>query len=538
MRRWNGWGDPAVDYPIPPTGLEYLQGILGVGRPIEDAEREQILATIPPSRLSGQPGLATAADVRLTHARGQSLPDWIALRYGRLSTTPDAVAYPESEAEVRALLDLGQRLDAHLIPYGGGTSVVGHINPLPSDHPTLTVDLSRLNRLLAVDETSRLATFEAGVRGPQIEAQLVGRGFTLGHFPQSFEYSTLGGWIATRSSGQQSLYYGRIEDLFAGGHLEAPSGPLDLLPFPASAAGPDLRHTVLGCEGRLGIITRATVRIRPRPSDERFSAVFFRSWPEGVEAVRQAVQRRLPFSMLRLSDPVETDTTLRLGGRPSLVRWGRRALGALGYGDGCCLLIVGSTDRRLGARVLGGLPAGAPIGEIWRRSRFRTPYLRNSLWSSGYALDTVETAVPWSQVVACARAMISSLGEAQPDEPVLAFAHLSHVYVDGASIYATFLFPRRPDPDEMLDRWLRMKASVSRAILDHGGTISHQHGVGLDHAGYLAREKGPAGIAVLTAACRVFDPEGRMNPGKLLPLEAPPGESLGACPPELRGRQS
>lgn len=516
-RRWNGWGDPATTYPLPEDGLAYLRESLGPGQRIEDAGYESTLASVPPSRLRANPLVSVDAAKRLSHARGQSLPDWIALRSGRLGLFPDGVAHPRSDEDVRALLDLASREDAHLIPYGGGTSVVGHINPAAGDRPILTVDLRRMNRLLALDEVSRLATFEAGADGPQVEAQLAARGFTLGHFPQSFEYSTLGGWVATRSTGQQSLHYGRMEGLFAGGHLETPVGPFDLPAFPASAAGPDLRQMVLGSEGRLGLLTRATLRVRPRPASERFVAVFFRSWPDGVEAVRRAVQRGLPVSMLRLSDAVETETTFQLAGRPALVRWAKRGLAMLGYRADRCLLIVGMTDHRLGPFALGGLPAGRPIGETWRRSRFRSPYMRNSLWEAGYALDTVETALPWAEVVPCAEAMTSALrrGLAPEGERLLAFAHLSHVYPDGASIYLTYLFRRTRDPDQTLERWRRLKETATQAVLAHGGTISHQHGVGVDHAPYLAREKSQPGMAALAAASRALDPDGRMNPGKL-----------------------
>ena len=518
MRRWNGWGDPAIDYPLPDGGLAYLQQKAGTGAKIEDASYDQVLASLPPSRLDAAPLVETDARARLAHARGHSLPDWVALRSGRVGTFPDGVAYPGADQDVRQLLAFAAQQNVHLIPYGGGTSVVGHINPAAGDRPVLTVDLRRLDRMLALDEVSHLATFEAGVGGPALERRLAGRGFTLGHFPQSFEGSTLGGWIATRSCGQQSLFYGRIEDLFAGGRLETPIGPLELPPFPASAAGPDLRQLALGSEGRLGIITRAVVRIRRRPAFERFSAVFFHTWDEGLQSVRRAVQDGLPASMLRLSDAVETETTLRLAGRPEMVKWAKRGLGALGYGDGPCLLILGITDHRLRPLALGGLPAGRPIGETWRHSRFRSPYLRNSLWEAGYALDTVETAVPWGQVPACAEAIVSALrsGLHSRDERVLAFGHLSHVYPDGASIYVTYLFRRTADPDETLERWRRLKADATLALLMHGGTISHQHGVGSDHAPFLLREKGIVGVAALAAACRTFDPDGLMNPGKLL----------------------
>jgi alkyldihydroxyacetonephosphate synthase len=267
----------------------------------------------------------------------------------------------------------------------------------------------------------------------------------------------------------------------------------------------------------LGILTRAVVRVRRRPASERFAGIFFRSWEDGVAAVRRAAQSGLPVSMLRLSDPIETEVNLRLSGHPALAAWAKRSLRLVGYGDGRCLLLVGLTDQRLGLTALGGLPAGNIVGRLWQRSRFRAPYLRNSLWEAGYALDTFETAVPWSEVVPCARDMTSGLsGSGRDEERALAFAHLSHVYPDGASVYGTVIFRRSADPDETLARWRSLKDAATRAVLSHGGTISHQHGVGLDHAAYLAKEKGALGMTALTAVCRVFDPQGRMNPGKLL----------------------
>jgi alkyldihydroxyacetonephosphate synthase len=387
-----------------------------------------------------------------------------------------------------------------------------------------------MNELLELDHISMLATFGAGVSGPDLEDQLGEQGYTLGHYPQSFELSTLGGWIATRSSGQQSLYYGRIEDHFAGGHVETIDGPLDLPPFPASAAGPDLRHLVLGSEGRLGIITRATVRVRPLPEAQHFHAVFFHDWASGFEAVRNMVQDEAELSMLRLSDQVETETTLALAGRERLIAFADRGLRTLAYGDQRCMLLFGLTGslrkvkaaRRQAldiARRHGGLHAGTMIGRIWHKSRFHTPYLRNTLWESGYALDTVETALPWFGVQAAVDAICSSLrsGLESLGERVFTFAHLSHMYRHGASIYVTYLYRRSPDPDETLARWKTLKALASEAIVAHGGTISHQHGVGTDHASYLSSEKGGLGIRILSSALHAADSQGVLNPGKLLP---------------------
>ena len=346
MRRWNGWGDEATTYHLPESAVKYVASIVGPGRTLPDATFERVLASVPPSSLRPHTHLTTEAADRLLHARGQSLPDWVALRSGRIEAFPDGVAYPTSDDDVRVLFDYARKTGAKLIPYGGGTSVVGHINPRPIDAPTLTVDLSMLNRLIDFDETSRLATFEAGVNGPELEAQLKACGYTLGHFPQSWELSTLGGWIVTRSSGQQSYHYGRIEDLFAGGHVETPQGALDLWPLPASAAGPDLRQLILGSEGRFGIVTRAIVRVQKLPEIEAFYGIFFHDWASGAHAVREITQAGVPVSMLRLSNAIETDTTLRLAGKDQLIGLAKRGLTALKYGDERSLLVLGVTGDK------------------------------------------------------------------------------------------------------------------------------------------------------------------------------------------------
>ncbi|MDI7275921.1 MAG: FAD-binding oxidoreductase [Anaerolineae bacterium] len=529
MRRWNGWGDDTVTYPLSESAERYLVGLVGRGEPPHDVAMEEVLACVPASRLPDHPLVTTDPVQRLRHARGQSLPDWVALRSGRIGVFPDGVAYPSTEDDVRDLIRYAREVGVRLIPYGGGTSVVGHINPLPGETPVLTVDLARLNRLRRFDEVSGLATFEAGIAGPDLEAQLRARGYTLGHFPQSFELSTLGGWIVTRSSGQQSLGYGRIERLFAGGRLEAPAGTLELPPFPASAAGPDLREVVLGSEGRLGILTEATVRVTPLPAMEAFHAVFFPDWERGCAATRAIVQARLPLSMLRLSTPAETATTLALAGHERLIATLERLLAVRGVGAEKCMLILGFTGHRAltsvarhealdMARDEGGVHVGRAFGTQWHRSRFRTPYLRNTLWEMGYAIDTLETATDWARIQrmvdAVERALRSGLEAC--GERVHVFSHLSHLYPYGSSIYTTYLFRVARDPDETLRRWQALKAAATRAIVDLGGTITHQHGVGIDHAAYLPAEKGALGTDALRDLCRRFDADGIMNPGKML----------------------
>ncbi|MDH7513669.1 MAG: FAD-binding oxidoreductase [Clostridiales bacterium] len=529
MKKWNGWGSDEYEYPVPPAARDFLAEAIGPSEQGPTATFGDLVKGVPKSRLPDDALISRDPAERLRHARGHSLPDWISLRYGSIDSFPDGVARPASEEEVEKILGFAAATGTHLIPYGGGTSVVGHINPSRNGPPVLTVNLERMRRMPELDESSRLAAFEAGVSGPHLEAQLRARGFTLGHFPQSFEYSTLGGWIATRSSGQQSLYYGRIEDLFAGGRMIAPAGRLEMPPFPASAAGPDLREAVLGSEGRLGIITSAVVRVSPLPESERFYGLFFPDWSQGVAAVKEMAQEKLGLSMIRLSDSVETTTSLNLIGNERLVRLLNGLLRVRGIKDEKCQLFIGVTGseaqaKRIRRRALdiarahGGVHVGRKMGSEWRKSRFKTPYLRNTLWDFGYAVDTLETALSWTNLPAAADAVLGTLrrGIDERGERVLAFAHISHVYPTGASIYVTYVFRLARTAEETLERWKKLKEAASQAILNHGGTISHQHGVGLDHEPWLEAEKGRLGREAIAALARAFDPKGIMNPGKLI----------------------
>jgi len=467
---------------------------------------------------------------RVRHARGQSLPDWVALRSGRIGRVPDGVARPASAADVRSLIDAAARVGMSLIAYGGGTSVVGGVTPDPDDdRPVVSVATERLAGMRALDERSGLATFRAGTTGPDVEAALAPRGLTLGHFPQSWERSTVGGWVAARSAGQQSMGFGRIEDLFAGGHLEAPAGTLELAPHPASAAGPDLRHLILGSEGRFGILTDAVLRVVAKPRVEAIPAWFLGEWPRAVEAAREIARARLPLSMVRLSTPIETATTLALAGEGRSIRALRAYLRVRRIGPEPCLLIVAASGdekpvelavREVGSIVRrhGGTGVGGGPGRQWLRNRFRTPDLRDALWRQGYAIDTLETAIDWSHLPDLAADVGRTLRHGLDDrgERVHAFSHLSHVYPGGSSLYVTYVFRLAEDPDETLDRWLSLKTAASDVIVRHGGTISHQHGIGRDHRPWLAAEKGSLGLDILDAVRGRLDPDGLMNPGILL----------------------
>jgi alkyldihydroxyacetonephosphate synthase len=528
MKRWNGWGDESVISPVPKEAREFLLANLGLGSKPEDLSFEEICAKVPPSALKENPLVKTDAATRVRYARGQSLPDLISIRSGYDLTFPDAVAFPQTGEDVSELIVYARKIGASIIPYGGGTSVAGHINRPPGLKAVLTVSMENMAELIDLNGPSLLATFGAGVRGPDLESQLLPRGFKLGHYPQSFEYSTLGGWIATRSSGQQSLLYGRIESLFAGGTLVTEEGVLTMPPFPASAAGPDIRQMILGSEGRFGIITTATVRITPLPELEQFEAVFFPDWASGLKAVETLARVKLPVSMLRLSTPVETATNLVMAGHPASIAILEAYLNWRGVKDTKCALIYGLTGAKKEVRIAqqyvsevlkqhSGLSMGSFLGSAWSKRRFSAPYLRNTLWELGYAVDTLETATTWDKVDKTLSAIEEALknGLNAQNEKVHVFTHLSHIYPTGSSIYTTYAFRLADSAEKTFKRWQTLKDAASRAIVSEGATISHQHGVGRDHAPYLLAEKGEIGMRAIRALAHSFDPEERFNPGAM-----------------------
>ena len=536
MRLWNGWGNEDSDHTMELNdGLRMLlQALVGPGTALPQATLDDVIATVPDTRLETHPLINTDPEIRVRHARGQSLPDWLDMHSGNVDTFPDGVALPESSEEVRELLDYASRKNLTVIPYGGGTSVVGHINPEQSETPVLTIDMGRMNSMLNIDIESQLATFGAGTAGPIVEKELQKHGYTLGHFPQSWELSTLGGWVASRSSGQQSLHYGRIENMFAGGKIETLRGTLDIPTIPASSAGPDVREMILGSEGRMGIITEVAIRITPLPEEEKFQVVFFPSWDVGIGVARELIQQRVALSMVRLSNPLETTSLLYMGAGSdsSGVAALEKALSEKGIGSGKVMMTLGVTGTARHCKEAyqlaidhcnahGGVSDDSGIGENWAHGRFRAPYLRDPLGSEGYAADTMETAVDWSKVSKAAENIESAIRTALSDEgeQVHVYTHLSHVYGQGSSIYTTYLFRLGDTYEKGMGRWIKLKQAGAEQIVAIGGTISHQHGVGQDHKRYLKSEKGELGIAAINNLCELFDPKGQMNPGKLLPSD-------------------
>ena len=528
MRRWNGWGDDTVDFEVPQAASEYLAKLIGPAARPKQISLEEMLEMVPASRLPEHRLVSAGKEERVRHSTGQSMSDWIYFRGGLVPVFPDGVAFPESDHDVREILRFAKEIKAQVIPYGGGTSVVGHLTVPKGEQCVITVNMGRMCKLLELDKPGCLATFQAGIRGPDLEAALRAEGFTLGHYPQSFELSTLGGWVVTRSAGQLSMGYGRIERLFVGGEMETPVGTVKIPAFPASAAGPDLRELIMGSEGRLGIVTKCTVKVTVLPEAEIFPAAFFPGREEGVTAVRALAQAGIPLSMLRLSLPEETTTTLSLkhGWQMDLLyRW----LAWHGIKEEKTILLYGATGTqkkvnwtlRKAKEIIKqhqGVYVGTSVGKHWYKSRFKLPYIRNNLWDLGYAVDTLETAVTWNKASLTRKAIEEGLrnGLNGLNENVHVFTHLSHAYPHGTSLYITYIFRLANSPSETLSRWKALKKAASEAIVRMGATITHQHGVGIDHQSYLLAEKGELGLTIISSLCRTLDPEGMMNPGKLV----------------------
>lgn len=511
--------------PPPPVALEQIR--LAPTKLSAEAQAALVAAC-------GDAGFSVSALERVTHSLGRSLPDLLRLRRGDLAFAPDAVVMPASEGAVASVLRIAAEANFAVIPFGGGSSVVGGVEPrtLRGQAGALSLDTTRLDALVRIDRESMTATFQAGILGPALEAALLAHGLTLGHFPQSFEHSTLGGWIATRSSGQSSSGYGAIEDLLVAVRMMTPEGVVRTLPIPRSSTGPDLNGLVLGSEGTLGVIVEATLRVREAPATFEDRGMLFRRFADGVATVREATREGVPVAVMRLADAAETELAGALRHDPDRgFDVSSAALGLLarfGYAhERTALVYAVEAESRGKARPAlrrmlalgrrhGGLPLGRTPGRAWRRDRFRTPYLRDWLLDQGVAADTYETALPWARLEAGHDAILRAMRRAAEVHAGggLAMGHLSHSYVDGACLYFTLLYPL--DPSNDLLQWESVKREITEAIVAAGGTLSHHHGVGLDHQPWITREKGALGLSALRAARTALDPRGLMNPGKLL----------------------
>jgi alkyldihydroxyacetonephosphate synthase len=547
--KWWGWGPEGEGFTIddkPDLG-PFIKDKLGLDldRVVDPPPGFETL-DVPESRLPDTlaADLAQALGIehvstdpldRVIHARGKSIRDLMRQRRGDLSRVPDVVVRPADEAQTVRILAAALEHDAVVIAFGGGSSISGSLEaPAGETRPVISVDLARLDSVLDIDEQSGLARVQAGVLGPDLETQLTRRGWTLGHYPDSFTYSTLGGWIATRSSGMQSDRYGDIADVTKGLRVVTPSGTLVVKPIPAMSNGPSIREMILGSEGRLGIITEATIQVRRAPAERTILGYLFPSFTQGLAAMEEIAHSEHQVSVSRVADAAETafsfamrkpatplDKVQSLALQTYLTRRLKWDVGAM------CLSFLGyeGSHRHVSAQRFavgqivkrhGGLCIGSGPGALYDQKKFDTPYIRDFLLDRGAAGDVSETAMPWSRLLPVYVGVMAAAQAAFDEQRVTGYVmcHLSHSYQTGACLYFTFAF--RTDPgDDMLAQYDAVKSAIQQAFIDHGATLSHHHAVGTEHAPWLAADISAPGVAMLTALFDGVDPGHHLNPGKL-----------------------
>jgi alkyldihydroxyacetonephosphate synthase len=525
--RWWGWGEREDAPAVGEAAAGMLKQALGLpderpGRASLDDVRmpDPALPDETAARIAsvvGADNVLTDRLSRVRHALGRSYPDLVRLRAGDGSSAPDAVVRPGSRDEVARVLDACDAAGVAVVPFGGGTSVVGGVEPVRQGlAAAISLDLGRMDFLQDVDQRSLTAVMGPGLTGPDAEGRLGELGLTLGHFPQSFEFATIGGYVATRSAGQASTGYGRFDEQVLGLRCATPAGEVVAQPWPASAAGPALRELLVGSEGILGVITEVTLAVRRRPAARRYEGWWFRSFAAGAEGFRLLEQEDAGPDVARLSDEAETLVTsagsAHGGWRPE-----GGSLAVVGW-EGTAEDVERRVERTRGVlEGAGGSALGPEAGEAWLRNRYDGPYLRDELMDRGVLVETLETATSWSNLSALYRGVGEALRgtlEAR-GTPALVTCHVSHLYRSGASLYFTFL--ARQERGAELEQWRAAKSAATDAIVAARGTITHHHAVGRDHAAWMPAEVGPLGVEVLRAAKDRLDPRGIMNPGKLLP---------------------
>ncbi|GAA4267168.1 FAD-binding oxidoreductase [Frondihabitans peucedani] len=545
--KWWGWGveGTAFHHEDKPAFAPFVKKMVGV-----DLGSDAITAApafdeldIPASRLSsevasslslvvGEGNVVTGDLERVVHTYGKSIRDLIRIRGNIFPRVPDAVVYPATESEVAKIVAAAVEYDLVLIPFGGGSNIVGSLEPMPDEERmVVSLDMGRLDRVLDIDEDGRVARIQAGAQGPDIEEQLNAKGWTMGHFPDSFTHSTLGGWVATRSSGMQSDKFGDIADMTKGLRMVRPDGVVVIRAVPSASTGPSLREMILGSEGRLGVITEVTVQVHRIPEQREILAYLFPTWEAGLAAMQAIAESDANPSVTRVSNEIETEmsfaTSKESKGVSALVMQGlQRFLKVKGWDlTKMCLSFIGyegseehvSINQKLVAKIVkkhGGIGVGKGPGVLYDQKKFDTPYLRDFFLDHGGAADVSETSAPWSKLLPLYTEVYAAANRAFEKVGVqgLIMAHLSHSYHSGACLYFTFAFEHG---DNALEQYDVVKKAIQDAFIQEGGTVSHHHGVGLEHAPWLGQDVSLPGLALMQGLLDSADPKRNFNPGKV-----------------------
>ena len=544
--KWWGWGVEGVafTYDNKPDFAPFVKKAVGLdldgsaGSSVSFTDLTLPSSTIDDAFLAelgaivGTENAIVDDELRLVHTYGKSIRDLLRIRASELPRMPDVVLYPADEAEVAAVVSAAVAANAVIIPFGGGSNISGSLEPHPGEaRVVISLDLGRLNRVVSIDEGSGIARIQAGAQGPFIEEQLNARGWTMGHFPDSFTHSTLGGWVATRSSGMQSDKYGDIADIARGLRMVRPAGIVDIRPVPSASTGPSVREMILGSEGRLGVITEVTVQVHRTPEVREINGYLFPNWEAGIAAMHEISESDARPTVTRVSDARESGFSFatgkaKTGFDPQKVLMS--FLKARGWDlEGINLSFIGfegsashvAYEKKIVAKIVkkhGGLGVGKGPGVLYDQKKFDTPYLRDFLLDRGAAADVSETAAPWSRLNEIHDAVYTAANEAyeQIGTPGWIMSHLSHSYHSGACLYFTFAFVH--GGENAIAQYDVVKKAIQQAFVDHGGTISHHHGVGREHAPWLEQDISTEGVALMSGLFTSADPKKNFNPDKVI----------------------
>lgn len=545
--KWWGWGDPNVTFPIQdkPTLWPFIQGKLAlkgdhlcppiarqdfVLPPVQ--QNAKFLAAVKAALKPDQ--LTTDEDERILRCYGKSYPNLLWARKGYVQQAPDLVIFPESHEDVVAIVEAASAHDVCVIPFGGGTNIVGGVDPRDDkERMIVSLDMQRMNKVISIDEASRTAVIEAGIVGPKMEADLQAQGWSLGHHPDSFEYSTLGGWLATRSAGMQSDEYGKIEHMAVSITMVTPAGTIVTREVPASSAGPDLNHVIMGSEGVLGVITKATMRVHRAPAVKDYRGFLFKKFEDGVAAMQECIERNFVPSMIRLQDAGETELAMHMkspkAGLEALITKGVKIyLKRKGYTAPCIMVcgFEGNTEaidhpRKMAFEIMkkhGGFPLGDSVGKTWQKSKYDMPYLRDYVMDRAIMCDVSETSATWTNVLPVYHGTIKAIkAKFKADNAGAGYVgcHISHTYKTGACLY--FTYAAQQTPGKELEQYYGYKKLVTDEFMRLGATLTHHHAVGYEHMAWMKQEVGATGLEALRALKAKLDPKGILNPGKLIP---------------------
>ncbi|GAA4521852.1 FAD-binding oxidoreductase [Brachybacterium paraconglomeratum] len=553
--KWWGWGlsDVTFRYDNKPAFAPLAKNKIGVDLAAKSTPVTPVLSDfeVPASRLPapvrslltsvvGEESVLEDDEVRVVHSFGRSLPDLFRVRAGDFARLVDAVVYPASEEEVAALLKVVLEQDLVLIPYGGGSSISGSVTPdISEQRPVISLNLGRMREVLEIDDTAGLARVEAGAYGPDLEEQLNAEGWTVGHFPDSFAYSTLGGWAATRSSGMQSDKYGDIEDIVRGLRMVHPDGIAITKPIPGRDSGPSVHEMILGSEGRLGVITEATVQVHRLAPVRQVIAYMYPDWEHGIRgmhAIARSTDVKPTFT--RLSDGPETEFSLSMVKEPSSTKGkvaakvqdglfaylrsqGWDTTGEMSISYVCFEGSKAAVEQQKGivkkiVKANGGITLGAGPGAIYDQKKFDTPYLRDFLMDYQVFGDVCDTGATWSNLNAVHAKAYEAFYAVQEEQglPGFMFCHMSHSYHAGACLYFTFAFPYSSD-EQALEQYYAAKSAVQQTFMDLGSTLSHHHAVGTEHQPWITEDLGEVGARMVKGLFADNDPGRNLNPGKI-----------------------